>query len=256
MNVERRAGKDKPVIAKALTRLDGFPMKELLRHRKKWILHNNFLSPGPLQFHGPTANEISLTLRLELYERSVSGKPSKSKKRRHDCDDLNGKIVQDPSSTFRLSMCEDMLIPSLGRERAMDQTSDLVVSDQQKLKKKSKTVVRLKSAISNVLSQVFPKTFSKENLNLIDLDRSSQSETTKITLGVVFCGRQVPAAHAAVFGLISENDNVEVLGFLNGTKGLFEGHVMKLDRKTVSLFRNQGGMDLLCRTSDSMRTYL
>ena len=57
-----------------------------------------------------------------------------------------------------------------------------------------------------------------------------------------------------MFGLIAENDNVEVLGFLNGTKGLFEGRAMKLDRKTVSLFRNQGGMDLLCRTSDSMRT--
>ena len=256
MNVERRAGKDKPVIAKALTRLDGFPMKELMRHRNKWILHNDFVSPGPLQFKGATADEISLTLRLELYERHVSSGPSKSKKRRKN-DDSDSESVKDPSSVFKLAMCEDMSIPSLGRERAVDQSTDLVVSDQHKIKKQSKkTVVRLKSAVSNVLSQVFPKTFPKEDFNLIDLYHSSKSQTRtkKMTIGVVFCGRQNPAAHAAVFGLIAENDNVEVLGFLNGTKGLFEGRAMKLDRKTVSLFRNQGGMDLLCRTSDSMRT--
>ena len=39
-----------------------------------------------------------------------------------------------------------------------------------------------------------------------------------------------------MFGLIAENDNVEVLGFLNGTKGLFEARAMKLDRKLCPCF--------------------
>ena len=53
-------------------------------------------------------------------------------------DDSDSESVKDPSSVFKLAMCEDMSIPSLGRERAVDQSTDLVVSDQHKIKKQSK----------------------------------------------------------------------------------------------------------------------
>ena len=38
MNMERRNGKDKPVIRKALTELDGAPFKYFEAHRDQWLL--------------------------------------------------------------------------------------------------------------------------------------------------------------------------------------------------------------------------
>lgn len=42
----------------------------------------------------------------------------------------------------------------------------------------------------------------------------------KLRIGVSFNGRQFPGAHNIIQGLM--NDNTEVIGFLNGTKGLFK----------------------------------
>jgi pyrophosphate--fructose-6-phosphate 1-phosphotransferase len=67
MNMERRHGKDKPVIQKALVELKGKPFKAFAANRKKWAVGDEFLSPGPIQFWGPTqvADAVPETLRLE-----------------------------------------------------------------------------------------------------------------------------------------------------------------------------------------------
>ncbi|XP_015881156.1 pyrophosphate--fructose 6-phosphate 1-phosphotransferase subunit beta [Ziziphus jujuba] len=66
MDVERRHGKFKPVIKKALVELEGAPFKKFASLRDDWALMNRYLSPGPVQFVGPTANMINQTLLLEL----------------------------------------------------------------------------------------------------------------------------------------------------------------------------------------------
>ncbi len=67
MNLERRHGKDKPVIQKALVDLKGKPFKAFASLRKKWALEDDFTSPGPIQFWGPSdvADSVPETLRLE-----------------------------------------------------------------------------------------------------------------------------------------------------------------------------------------------
>ena len=50
MGVERRAGKDKPVITKALVELDGPMFKAYEALRNKWALLDCYHSPGPIQF--------------------------------------------------------------------------------------------------------------------------------------------------------------------------------------------------------------
>ena len=40
MNMERRAGKEKPVIKKALTELDGKPFKTFVARRKRWMVND------------------------------------------------------------------------------------------------------------------------------------------------------------------------------------------------------------------------
>ncbi|KAJ9686506.1 hypothetical protein PVL29_015417 [Vitis rotundifolia] len=66
MDVERRHGKFKPVIKKAMVELEGAPFKKFASLRDEWALKNRYVSPGPVQFVGPTANEINHTLMLEL----------------------------------------------------------------------------------------------------------------------------------------------------------------------------------------------
>lgn len=56
MNIERRKGKDVPVIKKALVELEGPMFKAYEAVRDKWALLDCYQSPGPIQFHGPSSD--------------------------------------------------------------------------------------------------------------------------------------------------------------------------------------------------------
>ncbi|TQD78607.1 hypothetical protein C1H46_035845 [Malus baccata] len=66
MDVERRHGKFKPVIKKAMVELEGAPFKKFASQRNDWAINNRYISPGPIQFHGQASNALSHTLLLEL----------------------------------------------------------------------------------------------------------------------------------------------------------------------------------------------
>ncbi|HEX2958560.1 MAG TPA: hypothetical protein VHO70_17115, partial [Chitinispirillaceae bacterium] len=54
MNLERRHGKSKPVIRKALVELDGKPFKLFAQKRDTWAMNDDYLYPGPIQYFGPS----------------------------------------------------------------------------------------------------------------------------------------------------------------------------------------------------------
>lgn len=55
MNMERRHGKMKPVIQKALVRLDGAPFQYFAKHRVDWADEKqSYVYPGPVQYYGPS----------------------------------------------------------------------------------------------------------------------------------------------------------------------------------------------------------
>uniref|UniRef100_A0A6N2KWX5 Pyrophosphate--fructose 6-phosphate 1-phosphotransferase subunit beta n=1 Tax=Salix viminalis TaxID=40686 RepID=A0A6N2KWX5_SALVM len=66
MDVERRHGKFKPVIKKAMVELECGPFKKYESLRNEWAINNRYISPGPIQFTGPGSDAISRTLVLEL----------------------------------------------------------------------------------------------------------------------------------------------------------------------------------------------
>ncbi len=67
MNMERRHGEMKPVIQKALVRLDGAPFKEFAAKRATWAKETAYVYPGPIQYFGPTevCDQPTKTLQLE-----------------------------------------------------------------------------------------------------------------------------------------------------------------------------------------------
>ena len=67
MNMERRNGKMKPVIKKALVELEGAPFAEFAKHRDEWAINTCYFYPGPIQYWGPTevCDPTTKTLALE-----------------------------------------------------------------------------------------------------------------------------------------------------------------------------------------------
>ena len=67
MNMERRNGKMKPVIQKALVDLEGAPFQKFASQRADWALNTCYVYPGPIQYFGPAevCDQPSLTLQYE-----------------------------------------------------------------------------------------------------------------------------------------------------------------------------------------------
>ena len=67
MNLERRNGKMKPVIRKALVELDGAPFKFFASKRDEWAKQTAYVYPGPIQYFGPSevCDQSTKTLQLE-----------------------------------------------------------------------------------------------------------------------------------------------------------------------------------------------
>lgn len=67
MNMERRHGEMKPVIQKALVKLDGAPFQYFKSKRDEWAIETDYVYPGPIQYFGPTevCDQPSKTLQLE-----------------------------------------------------------------------------------------------------------------------------------------------------------------------------------------------
>jgi len=67
MNLEKRNGHMKPVIQKALVKLDGNPFKEFAKNRAEWSVKTSYVFPGPIQYFGPSevCDATTKTLQLE-----------------------------------------------------------------------------------------------------------------------------------------------------------------------------------------------
>ena len=67
MNMEKRHGEMKPVIQKALVKLDGPVFKQLEQNREDWAINDRYLFPGAIQYFGPSCvcDVTTCTLQLE-----------------------------------------------------------------------------------------------------------------------------------------------------------------------------------------------
>jgi len=67
MNMERRHGKMKPVIQKALVKLNDAPFQKFADNREEWAINTQYIYPGPIQYFGPT-EVCDLTTKTLKYE--------------------------------------------------------------------------------------------------------------------------------------------------------------------------------------------
>ncbi len=64
MTLEKRHGKEKPVIAKALVDLKGPSFALFSAQRQQWALGDDYCCPGPIQFFGPAALTEAIPITL------------------------------------------------------------------------------------------------------------------------------------------------------------------------------------------------
>ena len=74
MNMEKRHGEMKPVIQKALVKLDGPVFKQLEKNREEWAMNDRYLFPGAIQYFGPSCvcDVTTCTLQLERAKELVN----------------------------------------------------------------------------------------------------------------------------------------------------------------------------------------
>ena len=70
-NMERRHGELKPVIQKALVRLEGSPFQRFAAKRADWAINTQYVFPGPIQYFGPAevCDQPTKTLQYERLDK-------------------------------------------------------------------------------------------------------------------------------------------------------------------------------------------
>merc|ERR1719261_2217166 len=84
---------------------------------------------------------------------------------------------------------------------------------------------------------------------------SSSSAPSPQKIGVVFSGRQAPGCHDLLCGLADMiGSHGKLMGIVGGTQGLFAKHAVELTPDMCRSYKGTGGLDLLGRTVDRMKS--
>eukprot|EP00808_Paulinella_micropora_P007375 g41357.t1 len=225
MNMEKRKGKQKPVIRKALVDLDSSVFKTFCQLRVGWRLTDDFRNPGPIQFTGPTADDTNYNLRggAEPPGNELTGAGS-----RLQC------LRRRWQPTFPLALRN-----GAAGVRVRDEPGHHYGIDEDKQK-------------------MFPFSSALNPVEVMNVPNAPKQDMEPIKMGVVFCGRQCPGAHNILLGLLhflkSVHPSSTLIGFRNGPVGFLKQQAIVLTEEYLGRFRNQGGLESLGRSQDKLRT--
>eukprot|EP00743_Colponemidia_sp_Colp-15_P004278 GILK01004615.1.p1 GENE.GILK01004615.1~~GILK01004615.1.p1 ORF type:complete len:1223 (-),score=232.86 GILK01004615.1:147-3782(-) len=265
MNVERRKGHDKPVIRKYLVELEGALFKAFERLRGGWQLTDSWRNPGPMQFDGPTADDITFTLwatvktvdelvimiqpELISTEAVYQAAPSVTD---------SATVTLAKSQMWSSSKCESQYSP-LQRLR-LNYVCQLPFVLQQRFKVVEGDAPGQLCKDGELLESLFPRTSHQPLLEVLPdtLNTTPSQQLTPVRIGIVFCGRQCPGGHNVVAGafdyLQKWHPGSTLVGFLGGTVGLQQGLHTEVTASFLDGYRNQGGFDMLGRSVDKLNT--
>eukprot|EP00301_Raphidiophrys_heterophryoidea_P001373 c10666_g1_i1.p1 GENE.c10666_g1_i1~~c10666_g1_i1.p1 ORF type:complete len:740 (+),score=250.29 c10666_g1_i1:160-2379(+) len=250
--MEKRKGKFKPVIQKALVELTGpraKPFEAFASRRALWATVDAYRCVGPLQLDAEV--ELCRTLQYELcgiVDNDQEGEQALQ------------KVVQTTSriGNFHFTpLSRDSLSrSSAARLDAPIGVPSVASSIGEGLHFNEPTRCA-RSADANLIQGLFPSTHARPMVELVSSGSRQPTPSTAQRVGVVFCGRQAPGAHNIVCGLYNalttQNPDSKLLGFVFGSKGLFSKTFVEVTADLAASYRNQGGMHMLGRSADHIR---
>jgi diphosphate--fructose-6-phosphate 1-phosphotransferase len=253
MNVERRKGKDVPVIKKALVDMNGEMFKYYTKVRPLWANTDSYIIPGPIQYEGecsvscpflvkpPNAN---LDIPIIEIDRSAKNLP------------------YAPKTENNISPLSEMILKEKVR------LPKIYSNGNYKVKLSSEPLEPHTEECKTALQKFFPNLDSNPNskflAEILDQSECEQKEDSEISslkelrIGIVFCGRQAPGGNNIVNGLLEyqmrSQRKVSLFGFTNGTVGMFKGQHIEITQENFKYYRNHGGYDFLGRSVDKIRS--
>ncbi|CAL1126702.1 unnamed protein product [Cladocopium goreaui] len=250
--IERRKGKDKPVIRKALVEMTGGlsqPFQFYKKIRDHLKICDMYRIPGPTQFdmvNCEVSKDIPMTLQLELGRTWELQVPTEKPKRM-------GKFLFLPQAKRMRSELQRWraLMITKDRERRLPAAISTFNANAVTVKKGEETCCNAHTVVSRYFSEV--------HAPILDIvpteERNAPIHDKKI--GIVFCGRQAPGCHDFVCGLVDMlpvNHGNKVYGFVGGTHGLMDKQAVELDPELCDSFCGAGGLEMLGRTVDRINT--
>lgn len=260
MNVERRKGKETPVIKKALVDLNG-PMLNYYNNVKEiWKYNDCYKTIGPIQFeklhsflipylvYTPPIESVNLNKFISSQETKDS---PYSPKNEYNIFPLSKYLIKHkPKLPYYLD----------SKNVKLKTTNNFLNQPDELLKALEKTY-------PNLLSVQDPRDFTEIIKEESDLDYLENFEVKKLNstkeknlrIGVCFCGRQSPGGNNIINGLLEfqksvSQTSVELIGFKFGTLGLFINDSFIINENNFMPFLNHGGYDFLGRSVDKIRT--
>eukprot|EP00405_Crypthecodinium_cohnii_P017325 CAMPEP_0206446278 /NCGR_PEP_ID=MMETSP0324_2-20121206/16038_1 /ASSEMBLY_ACC=CAM_ASM_000836 /TAXON_ID=2866 /ORGANISM="Crypthecodinium cohnii, Strain Seligo" /LENGTH=1222 /DNA_ID=CAMNT_0053914713 /DNA_START=149 /DNA_END=3817 /DNA_ORIENTATION=- len=263
--IERRKGKEKPVIKKALVEMEG-PMSQpytaYIKMRDTLRFTDAYNVTGPIQYDMETcesSKDIPITLQLELGKDMkplpAIPEPMKMGKFLFIGQPLESRSeLQQWRSSRKHQLPDSLKIDSLYQAEIKEISSTMCKeSDFEYLKKLFSTMeaplVQLQQAGWGTMTM--RKTKSEVGLTTAGINADAQR------IGVVFCGRQAPGCHDFLCGMVdmlSKSPSSKVLGIIGGTQGLFAKQVRELTPEICRAYAGTGGLELLGRTVDRLKT--
>jgi len=248
MNLERRKGKMKPVIKKAIVDLKGRPFQLFALQRARWALEDVYRIPGPAQFEGPGSDDITYTLHYELTSDDGDGRYAVDVPAPGPARKMGDYLLLPPKTNLssvqsaRVSYVPQVP-PCLGQKSV---GGAAVVAGQ--------PTQCMKAQDAPLMKKLFPFTFG---LPLVEIKEAPALSTPAAKIGVVICGRQASGIHNVIAGIhefvSKSNAQSSVLGFVGGTKGLFAGEHVVVTADFLQGYLNSGGCDLLGRSEEKIR---
>ncbi|MBN1914591.1 MAG: diphosphate--fructose-6-phosphate 1-phosphotransferase [Parachlamydiales bacterium] len=98
----------------------------------------------------------------------------------------------------------------------------------------------------NEIKDLFPKTVNRP---IVTLCKGERKQSAALRVGVVFSGGQAAGGHNVIAGLFDALYEMMpksvLIGFLGGPSGIIEKKYIEISQEKLSLYRNQGGFDLI-----------
>eukprot|EP01043_Picozoa_sp_COSAG02_P017457 COSAG02_NODE_792_length_17157_cov_6.602122_5_plen_983_part_00 len=267
MTVERRLDKNKPVIRKALVELQEEPFLSFAELRDGWASGDHYRIPGPIQYSGPTASGGNFT----LASTDTGLAPGALRRMIADSGMYVPAAVTLGSFSETSFACQKMpanLSPLQAQRLASppECPGTLANASFSLLQGCGLHVQHSEQQLDPMLPHAFPAGSQQSIIELVpsipqfpSSPSGTDHQTTPVRIGVVFCGRQNPAGHNIIAGLrvfLSKccAPGSALVGFLNGTKGMCKQKHIELSDATIAMFVNQGGFDMLGRSSEQLHT--
>jgi len=254
MNVEKRKGHDVPVIKKALVDLDGPIFKFYASEREKWALGDYYCPAGPIQFDRPgrcpflvkppSQEEFYLKQYSKVYDPKNAPYSLVDPSINLGALGLEKSKERKPLSSFLEKGEYDVY---LGGKLDFhdDDTRDAVNANY-------KNVMALKNA--RRYCEIVPKGQVNKSAHSEEIELLEKGKKG-LKIGVMFSGRQASGGHAIIEGLLTfaKKNEGTLYGFVDGTKGLFDGVAIVVDDNNFEFYRSQGGYHFLGRSFDKLR---